>query len=584
MERIIIECNGKRYAKTIRFSTNMDLLDMVIHESDTYFKTLFSWIGLNVEKDSKAEQQLIRCLNIFSEEAFFKLDNQGAAVIFNLESLYKGLLETGENIDVYGDGEEKGSLRILHSALNEDMFIYLNCSGHNVAAVDTEKLRRYYERVQTYHMLNTCTTLTQEKQVDNPETTRVSLGDNTILYGVPGCGKSHKIKTEYCNDENLMERVVFHPDYTYSDFVGQILPTNINGHISYPFVPGPFTRILKKSVNDPEHNYYLVIEELNRGNAPAIFGEVFQLLDRIDGISEYGINNADIANEVYGNETHLVKLPQNLFILATMNTADQNVFTLDTAFKRRWRMRSITNDITKCFFANDVICNTGVTWSSFLSKINEKVVEFGEGNIGSEDKRLGAFFLQKRELSDVDSFSEKVLLYLWNDAFKYDHDRVFKQEYKTLEQLIEGFKSIGFGIFTDEFSFELGTSLHDTRPDDSTEMTPEQYLEGKSDQSRELYQQILEELNDIGIEYSVSAVKNYISIKAPSGNVAAELHLQTARIKIMIKEPTQSEYQIGRKVPDTFGWTKNYEIICDAGTDIGAVASAIVDSYDQVNG
>lgn len=179
--------------------------------------------------------------------------------------------------------------------------------------------------------------------LDDPR--RVKGGVNVLLYGVPGCGKSHEIKTKYCNDKKYMERVVFHPDYTYSDFVGQILPKTDGVTISYPFTEGSFTTILRKAIHDPGHMYYLVIEEINRGNAPAIFGEVFQLLDREDGTSEYGINNFDIARCVYGAgmEEEEIKIPSNLTILATMNTADQNVFTLDTAFKRRWSLRNIKN-------------------------------------------------------------------------------------------------------------------------------------------------------------------------------------------------------------------------------------------------
>lgn len=297
-------------------------------------------------------------------------------------------------------------------------------------------------------------TLTQNT-VPMAETTPAGFrkGENILLYGVPGCGKSHTIKTEFCDDEKYMERVVFHPDYTSSDFIGQIMPTNIDGHISYPFVPGPFTRILKKAEADPQHEYFLIIEEINRGNAPAIFGEVFQLLDRNDGVSEYGISNAEIAKEVYGDASRMVKVPANLFILATMNTADQNVFTLDTAFKRRWSMRSIKNDIANCEYADKTICGTTVTWRFFAETINELIIRLGQNSLSSEDKRLGAYFARETELQNVSAFAEKVLMYLWNDAFKYDHSAVFESEYTTLEQLIDGFKTHRFGVFLASIGF-----------------------------------------------------------------------------------------------------------------------------------
>ena len=117
-------------------------------------------------------------------------------------------------------------------------------------------------------------------------------------------------------------------------------------------------------------------------------------------------------------------------------------------------MKSIPNDITKCKFANDKICNTNVTWATFVEKINHIIIELNENSISNEDKRLGAYFVQPKELSDIDLFAEKVLMYLWNDAFKYGHDRVFKSNYKTLEQLIDGFKNNNFEIFLDSINFE----------------------------------------------------------------------------------------------------------------------------------
>ena len=282
------------------------------------------------------------------------------------------------------------------------------------------------------------------------------IAENILLYGVPGCGKSHTIKTEYCNDDAHMERAVFHPDYTYSDFVGQILPRVNNGHIEYRFEAGPFTRILKKAIDTPEEIFYLIVEEINRGNAPAIFGDIFQLLDRDEfGCSEYGVSNENIATYVYGNLDAKIKIPGNLYILATMNTSDQNVFTLDTAFKRRWTMRMIDNNIDACEYANTQICAWSITWGTFAKTINQKITELGENNLSNEDNRLGAYFVRECDLHNAKRFGEKVLLYLWNDAFKFDRDKVFKAEYRTFDELISAFDRVGFSVFNDDIVFEV---------------------------------------------------------------------------------------------------------------------------------
>lgn len=280
-------------------------------------------------------------------------------------------------------------------------------------------------------------------------------GDNILLYGVPGCGKSHTIEEEYCKDERYMERVVFHPDYTYSDFVGQILP-KVNSEtkqIEYTFSEGPFTRILRKAFSDKTKKYYLIIEEINRGNAPAVFGDVFQLLDRrSNGESCYGITNHDIAGKVYGDIGKKVKLPGNLTILATMNTSDQSVFTLDTAFKRRWKMKMIKNDIVHSKYSKIRILEEPVTWAQFATAINEKIVAENSDAMSNEDKRLGAYFIKEEDLKLIDgkynpAFAEKVIMYLWNDVFKYNKEIIFSDKYKTLEDLIAAFETEKFKVF-----------------------------------------------------------------------------------------------------------------------------------------
>lgn len=335
----------------------------------------------------------------------------------------------------------------------------------------------------------------KDKENVDLEAIRLSSGENVLLYGVPGSGKSWTIEHEYCNADSVVERLVFHPDYTYSDFIGQILPAvDDDGQVSYKFTPGPFTNILREAYNHPQIEYILIIEEINRGNAPAIFGEVFQLLDRkVEvrdnddggpiGTSEYGITNMNIAEEMYGKDkkTEKVRIPSNLSIIGTMNTSDQNVFTLDTAFQRRWDMRLIENDFTNIdsALANAEILDTTVTWKNFCIEINNIVIGNSARMTSAEDKRLGAYFVHLRDLkfnenmgdlreydslrkkeskgsltdeeeakiSDIREairqnrkFPEKVIKYLWDDAFKFNREVIFETaEYQSLEQVIRAF-------------------------------------------------------------------------------------------------------------------------------------------------
>ena len=331
-----------------------------------------------------------------------------------------------------------------------------------------------------------------------------------IYYGVPGCGKSHQIQEELRNkniteENHQVKRVVFHPDYCNADFVGQILPvTKKDGHIRYLFKAGPFTKILRDAYANPDKEYALIIEEINRGNAAAIFGDLFQLLDRKresdqpevvngnsygPGWSDYCVENDYInayfrgayegeeipdplppktLGKITFNDNVDIRLPPNLSLYATMNTSDQNVFTLDNAFQRRWEMKQISNDLKNDDAHPDekaqydqFIGNTGVKWGMFREKINEIIMQSAEENglSSMEDKRLGGWFIIPKKASDAaegakatitsEAFAEKVLKYLWDDAFKFDRKSHFG-DVKTLEELIEKFKTEGFKVFSNE--------------------------------------------------------------------------------------------------------------------------------------
>ena len=218
--------------------------------------------------------------------------------------------------------------------------------------------------------------------------------------------------------------------------------------LQYEFVPGPFTQILKTAYAEPDQQCLLIIEELNRGNAPAIFGEIFQLLDRKDdGESKYGIYNADIAEKVYGDKNKSIKLPPNLTIVATMNTSDQNVFTMDTAFQRRWQMKHIPNRFTGDSLDDKTIThvakhlpNSDISWGVFAQTINKKMHTANLGFGGTDDKSLGVYFATDNDLDDAERFAEKVLKYLWDDAFKLGRQALFSNCSEGLSSVIEAYE------------------------------------------------------------------------------------------------------------------------------------------------
>ena len=307
----------------------------------------------------------------------------------------------------------------------------------------------------------------EEKEEANKQLTenaKAHKGESVIYYGIPGSGKSYYIENEILKgvSEKNFERVTFYPEYTYYDFVGQKLPKDDGTGLQ--FEAGPFTRILEKALENKQkaiqkEHYYLIIEEMNRGNAQAIFGDIFQLLDRdANGDSVYATTNYQVAQYLKSKGIKLkenkIIIPSNLTIIATINTSDQNVFNLDTAFGRRWQYEVFGEEQTKgtnnIYTKGKIIGIEGFTWNEFREKINDKILK-SEDIFNAEDKRMGLYYIDKECLSEGEEteeskvisrkkFANKIFRYLWTDVFKNDREAIFYTEkYNTLEKIVIDF-------------------------------------------------------------------------------------------------------------------------------------------------
>lgn len=320
---------------------------------------------------------------------------------------------------------------------------------------------------------------------------------NVIAFGAPGTGKSYFFK-KYLDDNHVSsshcERVTFHADYSYSQFIGTYKPVDIGGTITYKFVPGPFMRTLVAALEDASttapHKHYLIIEELNRAKAATVFGDMFQLLDRDDtGRSEYFINASEdirayLADYFGGAACAYSELaiPNNMYIFATINSADQGVFPMDTAFKRRWNFNYIGIDDEEFKVDIDSVsgektaieCQSGtfkladgtVEWNVLRRAINAKLSN--DRIRVHEDKLMGPFFIKTQDSTGKCSFAdgqedeefstlfcEKVIMYLFEDAAKTKHKELFEgcdgDKLNRFSYVCDEFKSRGLAIFGPDF-------------------------------------------------------------------------------------------------------------------------------------
>lgn len=346
---------------------------------------------------------------------------------------------------------------------------------------------------------NEWTNYLKQRRLDVPNDqseskSNISDPRNLIYFGAPGTGKSHKLKEKvdtYFAHRDRYERVTFYPTYSYAQFVGCYKPVMEGKEIAYKFVPGPFLRVLVDALNKPGTPYCLVIEEINRANAAAVFGDVFQLLDRgSDGVSEYDAaasedvkrflqeefkdcspskdddseesknrNPLDFLKVAFkkdgkGNDTKewascRLRIPSNMCIWATMNSADQGVFPMDTAFKRRWEFEyiDIDNGSADCERWS-IDGKYGYKWDAVRRLLNGLLSLHGV----NEDKLMGAHFVKPEKDTNTiseKSFKSKVLMYLWEDAARMCRRQMFG-DIGTYSALLEAWDENGVGIFSND--------------------------------------------------------------------------------------------------------------------------------------
>ncbi len=355
----------------------------------------------------------------------------------------------------------------------------------------------------------------------NPDSSPLDLPHNLLVHGAPGTGKSHFLdsaaKDLVAADQAKYRRVTFYEDYSYGQFVGEYMPVpqedcaetvaldyagkpvsgTISGeHITYRFSPGPLAEFLADcyaaKLNKSSMKYILIIEELNRANAASVFGDIFQLLDRKQGTSIYKITTksefarylhsavsqklTDKTIELPEDAFNEIKLPDNLYIWTTLNSADQGVFPLDSAFKRRWSCiyRDVAEVDSKAAFrphiclpvldssTNSYIAST-FDWNTFRDSINTEILKEGF----AEDRCIGYWFFSEDEMTDIEKYTkasveirngtgtyelstmqnplvDKLFAYLLQDVFRNTPASFFKENIHTLSQLRQALKYLAF--------------------------------------------------------------------------------------------------------------------------------------------
>lgn len=336
---------------------------------------------------------------------------------------------------------------------------------------DAEKYAEYISSKLPIRYYKTLLDGSRQTENENKTEYNVTGAINKIYYGAPGTGKSYQASQNYSN----FERITFHPEYTYFDFVGGLKPlstTRDDGtrEIYYDFKPGPFTKTLIKALENPDHQVGLIIEEINRANTAAVFGDIFQLLDRDHlGTSEYAIENDEIieyVNKTTDKEFEEIVIPPNFNLIATMNSSDQGVYVMDSAFKRRWEYEYTPINFANAVNANTLVAGFGISWKHFAETLNSHLSDMDI----EEDKLIGPYFLRSTDIENKSKIASKLFIYLWDDVMRYRREQIFKQS-KSFSKLIQDY-NLGKQVFEDSLNTKLEQFMR---------MTSEEVLENETD-------------------------------------------------------------------------------------------------------
>lgn len=447
---------GIRFPKTIAYSSAVEPITALAELAELpVLATLASWALPNAAKkagiaaDPDAHSALTKVMTHLSERSLFKVRADGRDLVFTHVGVLEKFEDDADPVLIGSDEELMGPSRILKPSLIDGLNFYAEWSGSGAVPSTTNRIsptaaRAYAARAHLHESFFNAIDRTavdsgsdlHEMPTGNP----AAYPRNRVVVGAPGTGKSYQLDVDATSVGATVTRSVFHSAVSFAQFFGSLRPNSSNhdnGTVRFNFVPGPFIRTLVNSLLDPEKVHILLIEELNRADAAAVFGDVFQLLDRdADGRSTYSISPSQECREYLESvleeqDLNAIRIPPNFWIWCTLNPADQGVGHLDAAFLRRWTREYIPID-SGAEYIRDNILNLSehglsVSWNDFRVKLNHMLTTGIERRI-PEDRLIGPFFFSPTELRSAKHdllFCDKLLNYVADDVLRHSKSEFF---------------------------------------------------------------------------------------------------------------------------------------------------------------